>query len=444
LLKSGEVNYIFTVDVFNEGVDIPEIDTVLFLRPTESLTVFLQQLGRGLRHSEGKECLTVLDFIGAANKRYRFDARFRALLDDPSRSVAEQVREGFPHLPAGCSIELERIAQKHVLSNIDRNITGNTAGLVMAVRELAGRLKRTPTLAEFLDDVAIEPEGIYRFRISYSELLIRAELLDDFRSEGTDRLTKGLRRLQHISDAGQIEFLLRVFTDSILSEQLVPSEVELRWLTMAIFSILGLEELDIEPLRNIENITKNRVLCGELIELLKYRLDNISTVTPTVLLPFECPLKLHARYTRDELLAGVGNWTLEDKPALREGVRYLNDINTDVFLITLNKTESRYSPTTMYADYARSDTLFHWQSQSRAHDAQPTGKRYINQRTNGTTVLLFVREDTTSNGLTCPYYYLGPADIVSYSGNSPMNIIWKLRNPMPAMLYRKTATLDSG
>lgn len=72
-LISGEVRVIFVVDIYNEGVDIPEVNTVLFLRPTESLTIFLQQLGRGLRLAEGKECLTVLDFIGAANRRYDFE-----------------------------------------------------------------------------------------------------------------------------------------------------------------------------------------------------------------------------------------------------------------------------------------------------------------------------------------------------------------------------------
>jgi superfamily II DNA or RNA helicase len=78
--KKKEFNYLFVVDIFNEGVDIPEIDTVLFLRPTESLTVFLQQLGRGLRLAEGKDCLTVLDFVGNSRPEYDFENKFRALI----------------------------------------------------------------------------------------------------------------------------------------------------------------------------------------------------------------------------------------------------------------------------------------------------------------------------------------------------------------------------
>ena len=99
-LRDRRVNFLFVVDLYNEGVDIPEVDTVLFLRPTESLTVFLQQLGRGLRMSEDKECLTVLDFVGQSHRGFRFDLRYRALLTDPAVRVDEQVEHGF-HAPAG-------------------------------------------------------------------------------------------------------------------------------------------------------------------------------------------------------------------------------------------------------------------------------------------------------------------------------------------------------
>ena len=83
-LSKKEINYLFVVDIFNEGVDIPEIDTVLFLRPTESLTIFLQQLGRGLRLSDDKDCLTVLDFVGNARSEYDFEGKFRAMIGKTS------------------------------------------------------------------------------------------------------------------------------------------------------------------------------------------------------------------------------------------------------------------------------------------------------------------------------------------------------------------------
>lgn len=111
-LVKGEVRFIFVVDIYNEGVDIPEVNTVLFLRPTESLTVFLQQLGRGLRLSEDKECLTVLDFIGQANKKYNFEDKFAALLFNTTRGVTREIKDGFISLPKGCYIQLEKKAAR--------------------------------------------------------------------------------------------------------------------------------------------------------------------------------------------------------------------------------------------------------------------------------------------------------------------------------------------
>ena len=86
-LRRGEIRLIFAVDLFNEGVDLPEVDTVLMLRPTESATVFLQQLGRGLRWAEEKQVLTVIDFVGQVRREYRYDIRYQALLGGTRHQV---------------------------------------------------------------------------------------------------------------------------------------------------------------------------------------------------------------------------------------------------------------------------------------------------------------------------------------------------------------------
>nr|WP_320055825.1 DEAD/DEAH box helicase family protein [Desulfuromonas thiophila] len=120
-LKNGQLTFLFTVDKLSEGVDVPEINTVLFLRPTESLTVFLQQLGRGLRHAPEKDCLTVLDFVGQAHRRYRIDTKLKALLPRHRFSIDKEVEQDFPHLPAGCAIQLDRLSRQYVLENIREN-----------------------------------------------------------------------------------------------------------------------------------------------------------------------------------------------------------------------------------------------------------------------------------------------------------------------------------
>ena len=145
-------------DLFNEGVDVPEIDTVLFLRPTESATVFLQQLGRGLRQAEKKDCLTVLDFIGRVNLNFRFDQRFGAITGGTRASLTRDIEEGFPRLPAGCVIRLDRVASDIVLENV-RETEGGT--MVSLVRELQ-TLGPDTTLARFVDAAGIELDDLYR------------------------------------------------------------------------------------------------------------------------------------------------------------------------------------------------------------------------------------------------------------------------------------------
>ena len=150
----------------------------------------------------------------------------------------------------------------------------------------------------------------------------------------------------------------------------------------------------------------------------------------------DIPLKVHARYQREEILAGSG---LSRKPStMREGVWYSAERNIDVFFVTLTKSEADYSPTTMYADYPISPTLFHWESQSTTSVVSKTGQRYL---TGSSTVLLFVRQKQTDEFGTAPYLFLGPATYVTHSGDRPIAITWKLEHPMPAEFYNVAAAV---
>ena len=156
-LRRGELRAIFTVDIFNEGVDIPEVDTILLLRPTESATVFLQQLGRGLRWAAGKSVLTVLDFIGQAHADYRFDIRFRAMVGGTRRQVERALETGFPLMPPGCAIRLDEIAQEIVLENLRSSIRSTRRALVDDLRGLPA----TTSLAEFLEVSSFDLSDVY-------------------------------------------------------------------------------------------------------------------------------------------------------------------------------------------------------------------------------------------------------------------------------------------
>lgn len=181
-------------------------------------------------------------------------------------------------------------------------------------------------------------------------------------------------------------------------------------------------------------------MINEMRALLQYRLDDIDVVDRHADLGFECPLDLYCTYTRDQLFAAMDH---QNPANVREGVKWLKEKNADVLMVTLNKSERDYSPTTMYNDYSINDSMFHWQSQSTTSEDSPTGQRYIHHRERGSKVLLFVREFKKDAGGAAPYTFLGPADYLQHEGSSPMNIIWRLENRIPAKFLRKTNKLAS-
>jgi len=439
-LRDREINFLFVVDLYNEGVDIPEVDTVLFLRPTESLTVFLQQLGRGLRLSEGKECLTVLDFVGQAHDRYDWGSRFRALLDAPKNRLDREVEAGFPHAPPGCSFELERVAQEHVLESIRRAISGARGNLSEFARTFFADTGETPTLARFLDYYELPPDDLYRHN-SWTGLSVKARLLpaDALATEpDAERLVKGLRRVAHWDSPKrlqQVVSLIAKLSAGTLGDPAALAPADRPLLTMLSLSLWGRKDAPKDLAAALARLAANPLHLAEMRDLLTWLLERVASVAPPLALSFATPLELHGAYTRDEILAALGFWTLAEQSDVREGVKYLGSIQTDVFFVTLNKTEDDYSPTTMYEDYAVSDTLFHWQSQSTTSADSKTGRRYIEHERAGGTVLLFVREDAqNANGYTNPYYFLGPARYVEHTGSRPMSILWRLDHALPARL----------
>ena len=443
-LVSGKVRFIFVVDIYNEGVDIPEVNTVLFLRPTESLTIFLQQLGRGLRLAENKECLTVLDFIGQANRKYNFEDKFAALLSNTTRSVTREIKEGFVSAPKGCYIQLEKKAAKYILENI-RASYGNAAGLISRITDFEQDTGLPLTLANFLDYYHLDPRMIYKFS-SFSRLCARADAMEDFNEPLEETLTKAMAKLAVVDSRRWILFLLDLLSrlDDIDFGRL--PAIEKRMLQMFYVTVWGKTADDWdsdETLENLYALADCPVLLDELKALLQYRFDRIDFIDAPVDVGFDCPLDLHCTYTRDQLLVALDFM----KPAtVREGVKWLPDQKLDVFFVTLNKSDKDYSPTTMYNDYSVNSELFHWQSQSTTAEHSPTGQRYIHHKEKGSRVLLFVREfkaDRITGGAEA-YTYLGTANYVKHDGSRPMNITWRLDHPIPAKFLKKTNKLVVG
>jgi len=438
-LRDRVINFIFVVDLFNEGIDIPEIDTVLFLRPTESLTVFLQQLGRGLRIHDGKDCLTVLDFVGQAHRNFRYDVLFRSLLTSSGDSLEREIESGFPHLPAGCSITLERKSREYILENIRQSIATHKTALIQRISSFEEESGKAISLAGFLNYHRLESDEIYR-RGCWSRLLLQAGILDTLSDPDEDVFCKALRRLQHIDD---IDYILNVadWLKSPTELHLIEDELRQRHVTMFYFSFFPPAQEGPGILGLIDIVRNNPVIKIELQELLAYRITLIRHVSVDTNLSFLCPLRLHAQYSISEVRAALGQLTIERRTPFREGVLHMPHLPADVFFITLDKTDARYSPTTMYEDYAIDESNFHWQSQSTTSTASPTGKRYVCHEENSHAILLFVRERAKVRGRAMPFYFLGPAIYQSHRGEKPISFHWKLLHPMPADLQMCTERL---
>ena len=196
---------------------------------------------------------------------------------------------------------------------------------------------------------------------------------------------------------------------------------------------------------SIKEIGKNKILVKEIIEVLEILIDKVDFKEIDIELPYNQPLKLHARYTRDQITAAFGKTTFEKKWPSREGVLEIENINTELLFINLIKSEEDFSPTTMYDDYAISETLFHWQSQNSSRPDVGKGLSYIKHKENNKKVLLFVREKANDeNGNTMGYVFIGEAQFIESEGAKPMNIKWELNEPMPNYLWKASAKLSVG
>lgn len=446
-LRRGEVTCLFAVDLFNEGLDIPMIDTVLMLRPTQSATIFLQQLGRGLRRANDKSVLTVLDFVGLQNEAFRFDLKYRALTGLSRNQLQRNIEEGFPFLPPGSQIVFDAVAQDIVLGNVKKQLKLTTKDLVADVRQHLP-VDVTPGnyhLGSYLEqaerslaDVYAPPSRTFdgdKRASSWSALVDwafpNADVQMELSVEDEDVLRR-VRTLTHVDDSERIAAYRALLTDPQL-----PADVEENlYAAMLYFSIWPSDSRGVRA--GLEELRSRPLVVRELVTLLDYK-SQVGRVRPEPLggRSSATPLRSHATYSREELLAGLGLGTRDTGTpgAIREGVKWLPTLQADALLVTLKKSETDYSPTTMYRDYAINQNHFHWESQSTTGAHSATGQRYINHAARGSDVILFVRRSKTGDLGTEPYTCLGTVQFQQATGSKPMQIVWKLDRDMPVDLF---------
>lgn len=434
-LRNGLIHYLCVVDIFNEGVDIPEVDTVLFLRPTDSLTIFLQQLGRGLRLSPGKTELTVLDFVAQVNKKYDFAGKFRALTLRPEKNIVQQIENGFTLLPTGCSIIMEKKARQYILENIQQAIYNKNR-----LKKEINTYTTLPTISQFLENNGQDIRVLYAGNFCWTSLKRSAGRISYTDDEITRRLEKGMGNLVHHNTVS----FLRFVNDFLAGSKQYLDESNLPYTTM-LYYILYQERIDKTEFKDMGmyqalallHDDRYRYFKQEVAEIVSYLLSHLEiTTTPLGADVLPC-IELYGCYTREEIFTLVGRQTEEKRMSGSvSGVFNLSEYDTTLLFVTLNKSDKDFSPSTQYDDYVINKDYFHWQSKNTDAHYNKGGRIYIDQPIKHNKIVLFVREEKRDGfGNTCPFHCFGLVDYVSSHGDCPMNITWKLEEPvMPQYL----------
>ncbi len=434
-LTARRIKVLFSVDLFNEGVDVPVVDTLLLLRPTDSPTLFLQQLGRGLRKSFGKRHCTVLDFVGHHRKEFRFDRRYRALVGGSRKGLERQIEHGFPFLPAGCHMELDRVAKEIVLENIRQAIPSHWPRKVEELRAMAAD-HRNVTLSTYLQEADLDLEDVYQGKKSWSDLRVDAGMRVESAGPHEVTLRRACGRMLHIDDGLRIE-KYRQFLNSPRPPD-VGSLLErdrrlLRMLIASIADTILTASMTLEE--GCELVWSHPQVIAELMDLLDALELRINHLQHDLRSHADAPLRVHARYTRIELLAAFGIGEKARVSPWQTGVYWSKQANADLLAFTLDKTSGQFSPTTRYEDYAISPELVHWQSQSVTREDSETGLRYRNHVRLGSTILLFARLRTDDRA----FWFLGPATYVKHEFETPMSVTWRLEHRLPGDLFEQFA-----
>ena len=276
--------------MLGEGVDVPNVDTVILLRPTQSATVFSQQIGRGLRLSEDKAGLTIIDLIGQQHRRFRFEDRLRALVDETNGSIRRQAEESFPYLPSGCSMILDQQSREIVLENL------RLAATATQWRTLADELRELGdvNLDTWARSTGRRISELYRQPDrSWTRLRRDAGLATATAVAGEDEVLRAVRRLDHVDDPERTEFYFDLLTHDVQPPTAAMSERQKRMLAMLLVGLgVGRKHDTLDSA--LARLWPHRAVLDELSELFVALADRSTRLEGPLSETDDVPVALHA------------------------------------------------------------------------------------------------------------------------------------------------------
>lgn len=436
LLASGEVSALVTCDLYNEGVDLPQVDTLLLLRPTQSPVLYQQQIGRGLRLYKNKESCLILDFVGRCHEDFRFDRLLSAITGLGRGELIEAVESGFGSLPPGCHIHLQRQSREQVLCSLRKLVQQNWRRLRTELQAFAAlRGRQRVRLADFLREQAIELDDLYRSsgRSGWTNLKRDAGLLESPPGEDDDYYGRRFGDLLHFDDPARTDLLIGLAETAVQEE---PGDAgKRRLLQMLTYQVDAQHHQKGSAQAFLMRLRRHAEYLAELAELGAV-LQARNCLRPQPIPGLEdVPLCLHASYGIREILTAVGWLTAQRRTPFQAGILALPDRKVELLFVTLDKREG-YHEQIAYHDYAISAERFHWQSQNSAGPETTVGRRYLESPGNGWCFQLFVR-----TAKKAPYRACGPVTLEQAQGAKPMNIHWRLQVPLPVHLFQEFSIL---
>jgi superfamily II DNA or RNA helicase/HKD family nuclease len=464
-LESDEdpLQIIFTVNIFNEGVDIPKLNVILFLRPTESATIFIQQLGRGLRKIPGKEYVTVLDFIGNYHKSFIVPLALSGqnnhkAFDRDSLRVA--IETEFADLPDGCFVDLEEVSKQQILKKIETIRMDRDLLLTDLYNQFKKELGYSPEINDFLYfDGA---PSIHFFINKYGSWVETKRKMRDL-NEFDQTILEDSIKLQMVQ---RLEKLLPIkwpYEYSILAIALVHLQFTIKDVIADLqyrFALQISEEMHgskiekamqklatASPKHNwsfgdcvdekfttsltMQNMIREASFKDYLNDRIEYGLAEFRRMyRPNVFFSSEKNVILYQNYTRNDLMylfesdAAEGSW--------REGI---SKVGNHILLFINLKKDEQTADHLQYHDYLMDQQHFHWQTQNATFHESSRGQEYIHHKKHGKHIHLFIRKFESMHGVTLPFTYLGEIDYISSHGDRPMNIKWRLHHTIPEALF---------
>ncbi|MCT7593098.1 DEAD/DEAH box helicase [Aliarcobacter butzleri] len=456
--ENDSLEVIFTVDIFNEGIDIPSINMVLFLRPTNSPIVFVQQLGRGLRKYKNKEFLTVLDFIGNHKKAYLIALALVGNKMIDKESIKLSIENNFADFK-NAFICMDEISKSRILEQINKENFNQLRYLKEQYFEVKNILGKVPTLLDFLqfEDV-INPLKFIDESKSYIEFLAKVEENKKLKELILDEnFIKAIRFIENELPIKRVyEFvilkyllnndfcdeniafkILNKYLDKVDKETIIHSFLYLKgdFLDSAQKNrYLNLLEFDgkvAKKTKEFEELLKNENYKKIFEDSLNFGIYNYEEEFGSN--DFGKPfLKLYSKYNMLNI-AKLCNFPKIHSSFRGSGfLKYEND-----FFLFINLEKEKFSKSANYHNAFLSKDVFTYQSKPSHSSDKGDGERLCENKKFGVKLHIFVRKFAQVDKKTQDFIYLGVANTLKYWDNKPINLELKLENPLSDKLFEE-------